>query len=398
MWRAAPSGSCAKLPSGRNGGTWSRNGVIVFAPSIAGPLHRISESGGVALPVTRMSRQGSGQTHRWPFFLPDGKRFLYFVDWSTPDDLQQNGIYVGSLDASAPKLVSSELAGNVVFAAGHLLYGRDRSLRVQPFDPDRLQLSGSVISLAEQELEEDPGFSHSEFSVSQNGVLVFQSLADSVSKLIWFDQSGKELSQIAQAGYREPRLSPDGRILAISSDDARNGKLFIRVHDLARDISTRLTEGGSDESPVWSHDGGKIAYGAFDGKSHYIKVISADGSSPPQVLLKGNAIMRHLDWSPDGHLVFFDLSNGPLLKVYSAHDKQVAPLGPRGRSPILARWQVDRLHRLHRRCRRYRCPALSGSRWTHRNLSWEWSTTHVGPGWQADLLHSARQETNGSEL
>ncbi len=277
------------------------------------------------MPVTRMSRQNSGQTHRWPFFLPDGKRFLYFVDWSTPDDLQQNGIYAGSLDGSAPKLVSSELTGNVVFVAGHLLYGRDRSLRVQPFDPDRLQLSGSVASLAEQELEEDPGFSHSEFSVSQNGVLVFQSLADSVSKLIWFDQSGKELNQIAQAGYREPRLSPDGRMLAISSDDSRNGKLFVRVHDLARDISIRLTEGASDESPVWLHDGKQIAYRAFDGHSHYIKIISADGSSPPEVLVKGNSIMRHLDWSRDGNLVFIDLSNGPLLKVYSASTKQVAP-------------------------------------------------------------------------
>ena len=317
-----------EAPEGRNGGTWSRNGVIVFAPSIAGPLYSVPESGGVAQPVTRMSRQGSGQTHRWPFFLPDGKRFLYSVDFSTPDDLQQNGIYVGSLQPGVPKLVSSELNGNVVFAAGHLLYGRDHSLRVQPFDPDRLQLSGSVTSLAEQELEEDRGFSHSEFSVSQNGVLVFQSLSDSVSKLIWFDQSGKELSQIAQSGYREPRLSPDGRILAISSDDARNGKLFIRVHDLAREISTRLTEGASDESPVWSHEGRRIAYGAFDGKSHYIKIISADGSSPPHIVLKGNSIMRHLDWSPDGHLVFFELSNEPLLKVYSPHDKQVAQLAP----------------------------------------------------------------------
>jgi hypothetical protein len=145
-----------EAPLGRNGGTWSRDGVIVFAPSLTGPLYRISESGGVPVPVTRMSREGSGQSHRWPLFLPDGKRFLYFVDWSAPDDLQGNGIYVGSLDASAPKLVSSELAGNVAFATGHLLYGRDRSLRVQPFDPDRLQLSGTVVSIAEQELEEDP--------------------------------------------------------------------------------------------------------------------------------------------------------------------------------------------------------------------------------------------------
>jgi eukaryotic-like serine/threonine-protein kinase len=313
-----------EAPLGRFGGTWSRDGVIVFAPGVSGPLYRIPESGSVSTPVTRIPRQGSGVRHSWPFFLPDGKHFLYSVAGSAPDDLQSNGIYVGALDASPPKLVSSELAGNVAFAAGHLLYGRDRSLRAQPFDPDRLQASGSAVSIAEEELEEDDGFSHSEFSVSQNGVIVFQSLADSVSKLIWFDQSGKELSQIAEVGYSDPRLSPDGRFLAISSDDARNGKLFIRVYDLARGVATRLTEGGSDESPAWSHDGGKIAYGTFDGKAHYINVVPTDGSSPPQLLLKGEAIMRHLDWSPDARLVFSTFSNGPFLKVYSAADKQVA--------------------------------------------------------------------------
>ena len=147
------------------------------------------------------------------------------------------------------------------------------------------------------------------------------------SKLIWFDQSGKELGQIAEAGYSEPRLSPDGRFLAVSSDDARNGKLFVRVYDLERGVATRLTDGVSDESPVWSHDGRKLAYGSSDGRAHYVNVVSADHSSPPQHLLKGDAIMRHLDWSPDGHLVFMDLSNGTSLKVYPAADKQAAPFG-----------------------------------------------------------------------
>ena len=311
-----------EAPFGRGGGTWSRDGVIVFAPSIDGPLYRIPESGGTPVPVTGIPRQGSGERHAWPFFLPDGKHFLY-------SDVLGNGIYVGSLDASPPRVVSSEFAGNVAFAAGHLLYGRDRSLRAQPFDLDRLQASGRAVSVAEQELEEDPGFSHSEFSVSQNGVLVFQSLADSVSKLIWFDRTGKELSQIAEVGYRDPRLSPDGRFLAISTDDARNGKLFVRVYDLSRGVATRLTESGSDESPVWSHDGGKIAYGTFDGKAHCLNVVPADRSGPPQLLLKGANIMRHLDWSSDGHLIFSEFSTGfPLLKIYTAADNQVAPFAP----------------------------------------------------------------------
>lgn len=330
-----------EAPLGRCGGAWNREGTIVFAPSLTGPLYRIPDSGGAPAPVTTIARPGSGQRHTWPFFLPDGGHFLYFVDWSTADDPQGNGVYVGSLDASRPKLVSSELTGNVAFAGGYLLYGRDRSLRAQPFDPDRLQPTGSVVSIAEQELEEDAGFSHSEFSVSTNGVLVFQSMADSVSRLMWFDQGGKELGQIAELGYKDPRLSPDGRFLAISSDDGRNGKLFVRVYDLARGIATRLTEGASDESPVWSHDGAKIAYGAFDGKSHYVKSTSADGSGSPQVLLNGPAIMRHLDWSQDGRLVFSDFSTGlPSLRVYPAAEKQAMPFarGAEARFSPDAKW------------------------------------------------------------
>jgi eukaryotic-like serine/threonine-protein kinase len=196
-------------------------------------------------------------------------------------------------------------------------------VRAQLFDPVRLELSGTVVSIAEQELEQDPAFAHSEFSASQNGVLVFQSLADSTSTLLWFDSSGKELGQIADLGYVEPRLSPDGLLLAVSSDDARNGRFFIRVYDLARGISTRLTDGGSDESPAWSRDGKRITYGGFDGKAHYLKEVPVDGSGPPAVLLSG-AIMRHEDWSSNGHLVFSDFSKGrPEVRVYSVSDHQV---------------------------------------------------------------------------
>jgi DNA-binding winged helix-turn-helix (wHTH) protein/Tol biopolymer transport system component len=310
-----------EAPFGRCGGAWGRDGTIVFSPSVDGPLYRIPDSGGVPVPVTRMTHASAGQRHMWPFFLPDGTHFLY-SDSSGPMSAQGESIYVGSLDGSDPKLISSKIAGNVAYASGYLLYGRDYSLWAQPFDLRRLELSGIARSITSQEIDQERSFSHAEFSVSQNGMLVFQSLADFGATLAWFDVSGKELSQVGEPGHRDPRLSPDGGFLAVSSDDARNGRFFIRVYDLPHGTSARLTEGGTDRSPAWSPDGKSITYTTLDA----LKEVPADGSSPPQPLLKGGVYLGHMDWSPDGHLVFTDFSAGsPSLKVYSAADHRVVP-------------------------------------------------------------------------
>jgi eukaryotic-like serine/threonine-protein kinase len=326
----AISGGAARIlcdaPAGR-GGAWNRDGVIVFAPSIFGPLDRIPDTGGVPVPVTKLARAGSGQAHRWPYFLPDGKHFLYFVDWSNPKDTRPNGIYAGSLEGGPPKLVSSDLAGNVEFASGYLLYVRDRSLMAQPFDARRLETAVPPVSVAEQEVGTDVSFSQSGYSVSENGVLVFQSMADSASRLAWFDSNGKELGQLPTFGYGEPRISPDGRFVAYDSDDDRNGKSYIRVYDLARGISTRLTDGGDEMDPAWSPDGKRITYVAGFRSSSSIYDVPADGSGSPQLLLKGAKMLLE-DWALNGHMVFSTFANGlPALEVYSSANRQVSELG-----------------------------------------------------------------------
>ncbi len=325
-----------EAPFGRGGGAWSGNGTIVFSPSIVGPLYRIQEGGGVPTPVTGMAKPSPGQRHMWPSFLPDGTHFFY-SESNGPADPQGDNIYVGSLDGSAPKLILSKTSANVAYASGYLLYGRDHTLWAQPFDLSRLQLTGTATSITSQELDEELSFSHGEFSVSQNGTVVFQSLSDSRTELRWFDKNGKELDQVGGPSYREPRLSPDGLFLAVSSDDERNGKFFICVYDLRRGISTRVTDGGSDRSPAWSPDGKRITYTTL----HELKDVSADGSGPTRVLLKSGVYLGHMDWSPDGHLVFTDFSSGlPSLKIYSARDGRVDPfaIGAEGRFSPDGKW------------------------------------------------------------
>jgi serine/threonine protein kinase len=313
------------------GGTWNREGTIVFAPSVVGPLNRVSERGGEPVPITRIPRQGSGQAQRWPYFLPDGKHFLYFVDWSTAEDPQGNGIYIGSLDGGASKLLSSDLNGNVAFAAGRLLYVRDRSLVAQPFDPDRAEFLGPAVPVAEQEVSKDQTFWYGGFSVSQEGLLVIQSTAALSTRLTWFDHGGKQVGQLPGLGYWDPRLSPDGRSLVVASDEARNGKYYIHVMDLERGITTRLTDGGSEGSPVWSHDGRRVAYTTVVDHSVAIFEVSADGSGAPQLVVKSAAKLMMNDWSADGHLAFMDFKKGiPYAAIYAEAGREVTPFCPGG--------------------------------------------------------------------
>ncbi len=310
------------------GGSWNRDGTIVFSPDIAGPLAHVTAAGGALAPATRIVRKGSGQSHRWPTFLPDGTRFLYLVDLSGPGDAQSDGIYAGSLATPDAKPVFAHLRSNVSFVSGNLLYVSDRSLLAQPFDPGKLEITGPAVPIAQQELEMDQLLAQSGFSASDNGLLVFQAAADAPTRMTWFDAHGRELSQLPVAGYKDPSLSPDGRMLAVASDDAHNGKYFIRIIDLERGIGTRLTSGGNERSPRWTRDGKFITYQATSNEATSIDQAPSDGSGTPRTLLKGANTMVPTDWSPDGHLAFMDFSKGPPhVAIYSADRGAVTDLG-----------------------------------------------------------------------
>jgi eukaryotic-like serine/threonine-protein kinase len=313
------------------GGTWNQDGIIVFAPGITGPLYRVAAAGGSPEAVTKVL-PGSSESHHWPFFLPDGKHFLYFVNWSGPSGAQQNGLYVASLDSDTPKRISSEITGNALFASGYLLYIRDRTVMAQPFDTSRLQTTGTPLPLTQQEVEKFFEFWQSDFSVSQDGKLLFQSAGDAPSRLVWYDSAGKELGQFPETGYEGPQFSPDGRSLAVFSDDEHNGKHFIRVYDLQRGVSTRLTDGGNEGFPVWSPDGKSIAY---RDASLNIQEVPADASGPPRPVVSGINVIP-CDWSADGHLIYMSLARGdpfPGLYVYSPIEQKSAQIVKFGAEP-----------------------------------------------------------------
>jgi len=302
------------------GGSWNRDDVIVFVPEVFAGIYRVAASGGTAVVVTNPPH--GGQSYRWPYFLPDSRHFLFLAIRGAATDPQKNGLYAGSLDSSHSTVVSTDVLTNAEYVHGQLIYVRENNLMAQPFDADRLAFKGDPVAVAAQEVESEPLFAHGAFSASSSAV-VFQSTTDAASRIMWFDSSGKKIGELPREAYRDPAISPDGKLVAFSSDDGHNGKTYIRLYDLARGTSTRLSEGGHECCPHWSPNTKTIVYSAYAENIGSIYMAAADGSSQPELLLQGPRFSTD-DWSPDGrYLLYMNFENGPpALWAYDLKEKK----------------------------------------------------------------------------
>ena len=205
-------------PSGR-GGSWNREGTIIFTPRHLGGVFRISSAGGVPVSVTQLDAGRGEITNRWPQFLPDGRHFLYYV--LTPSD-ETSGAYVGSLEGGKPKFILRCHTNATYAPPGYLLFVREGTLMAARFDARQLRMTGDVMPMGEH-VQLSSGVVRPMLGVSENGVLAFQgppASSASGGSLEWFDRSGKQLGTIGQgehASFLDPRLSPDGRRLAVQS-------------------------------------------------------------------------------------------------------------------------------------------------------------------------------------
>jgi hypothetical protein len=238
-----------------------------------------------------------------------------------------NGIYAGSLTSKKVHLVSAEIDGNVAFAAGYLFFVKNGCLYRQAFDSRLLQLSGEPVPFAPQEMDTwDFAFFHFGFSVSDAGIVIFQSRIDFARELVWTDTSGREEERI-QGGYCEPEISLDGRFVAAARDEFHDGRWSICVHDIERGVTTRLTDGGHERIPSWSADGKRIIYDSIEGHMSRTYEIAADGSGPARLLLDPSSVAAHC--SADGTIVFARVGRGsPQLMAYVPGTKELIALGP----------------------------------------------------------------------
>lgn len=279
------------------GGAWSQNGEIIFSPGTSTALLEVSAQGGTPQPATKLDVGQGENSHRWPFFLPDGKHFLFWARNS--HGIQAHTVYVATVGSpDARPLMKSELAA--IYASGYLLFLRGQTLMAQPFDAQRLALTGTPGSIAEHVLINSTS-NHPVFSASQNGTLVYQMGSEQGGwRLLWFSRDGKQIGSLGDVDrYFDPAISPDGTRVATELLTGQ-GTGDIWIFDLLRNTKMRLTFGPtSQRSAVWTPDSKTIYYGSNGKGAMHIYTKAADGSGPDRPVLEADSFDYPQSISPD---------------------------------------------------------------------------------------------------
>jgi serine/threonine protein kinase/Tol biopolymer transport system component len=288
------------------GGTWNRDGVIVF--SAGNSLSRVPAAGGVPIQVSKPE----GGQHRHPVFLPDGHRFLYVAVLG-----KDNGIYLGSIESSlerspdgkgAPRrLVADESQPD--YFDGHLLFVRDGTLMAQPVDPKTMNLTGDLFPVAEK-VSGGTNTGDRNFSVSGTGLLVYLTgTAGGARQHLWFDRAGKELGPLGGpvSSLNNFALSPDAKRVVVQRQAGSNSDLW--MSDLEHGTEGRFTFDASVNGyPVWSPDGSKVAFTSTRaGGVNNLYQRASNGTGQDELLLESKDNEAPWDWSRDGRFLVFSV-------------------------------------------------------------------------------------------
>jgi len=292
-------------------GSWGVGGNILLDGRASDSLQQVSATGGVIKPLTTIYKGGIQGQASWPYFLSDGKRFLFVSD---KDTIQTTGrlrafvLNVGSNESTDVHRLTT-IGSKVAYTSdGYILYVRDNVLLAQEFDENTSELRGEPMPVAEN-VPANPGSGQAGFSVSNEGTLVFdQSSPSALNELYWLDRTGEIISKVGVSNeYSDLALSPDESTLVyIISNSAENSR-DIWSQDLKREISSKLTFSDSPNwNPIWSPDGSNVFFTRGTLPNFTMWSMAADGSGSPEPLFGGDSIPGlFTDISSDGALISY---------------------------------------------------------------------------------------------
>jgi eukaryotic-like serine/threonine-protein kinase len=284
------------------GASWDSHGMIAFAPSVGSPIQQVPDAGGAPQPLTRLEK---GEiAHRWPEFLSDGKAMLFTAG---PTSINWTNAQIAVHSVSTGEQHSLIQGGTQPRYAptGHLVYAQGGSLMAVPFDIQRLAVAGTEVPVVEGILQSTTSGA-AQYSISATGSLVYVpgGVQATQNRLVWVNRNGTERPVAAPAqAYVFPRLSPDGRRLAVT---IQGQEVQLWLYDLSRETLTRFAfDGKFNTNPVWSPDGKRIAFNS--NKEGPVNLFSqlADGSGGLERLTTSEHLHFPMSWSSNGQVLAF---------------------------------------------------------------------------------------------
>jgi eukaryotic-like serine/threonine-protein kinase len=304
-----------ELPQPAVGGTWNREGVILFG-TVSRGIMRVPDTGGVPSAVTLLDETRHEGAHLTPAFLPDGHRFFYLrVSRTHPEG---TGIFLGSLEVrpeeqSAQRLVATTTspiyARGTGGRPGKLLFLRDGNLMAQTFDERRLELSGAPIIVSERV---HSYLDTATVSVSDNDTLVYKSATQNM-QLMWVDRQGRPVGRVSDPGlYGGINLSPDATqavVVRVTPQITSNATLWLL--DLASGASSRFASTAGGEAAIWSPDGSRIAFTSGLGSESAMIQKPTGGNGEEEQLFRSAEAMgaAPTSWSRDGRHILYVMMN-----------------------------------------------------------------------------------------
>ncbi len=301
----------ADMPDGK-GGTWSRDGIILFTPDGIQPIFRVSANGGPVAPVTRIDAAQGENSHREPEFLPDGRHFLFVARGRSISGAAGRGaaICVGSLDGQPPKVLMPA-ESQATFVAGHLLFLQGGGLVARPFDPDKLEFTGDPVTIAKSPFALSQVV-RGAFSASANGRLVYLTGQVRPFSLTWHDRSGRVLEPVPgfSTGVPWVELAPDLRRVLTVEVNGRTTEA-LSIVDLSRGTATNITPDAFANSGGFWFPGG-VLFGSVRGGKNDLAWMPLSTGASPQVLYHSDEDKYPIACSADGRkLVYWVVPPNP---------------------------------------------------------------------------------------
>jgi len=309
LWKVDPAGGpptpLLDTSSGLGGATINREGTIIFSPSLASPLYRVSEAGGQPVAVTQLE---SARTygHLQPRFLPDGRHFLFFATGSP----EAQGVYLGSLDGGDAKRLTAAGAHGEYLEPGRLVYVSQGALMARSLDLERGELTGTAEVIAESVAYTAPT-GRGAFSVSSNGSIVYRAPSADRRQLTWYDRASKRLTPVGDPNSNSQEaaeLSPDGQRVML--DRTVQGNRDLWVLDLSHGGTERYTfDPAQDGLAVWSPDSRQLVYESKRKGPYDLYIMAGDRPGDGRPILESTFDKWPMDWSRDGAYILYYETN-----------------------------------------------------------------------------------------